>query len=159
MPNAVKRATCVLEWHTINIGNVMDDNYNDIINLPHHVSKTHPQMSALSRAAQFAPFAALTGYDDAITETARYTETRIELDESRKEELNTQLLYINEHIEDAVPVKITYFTPDKKKDGGSYSEITESIKKIDDVSGMVIFSDERKIRIDDIISIHTESER
>ena len=131
----------------------MDDNYSDIINLPHHVSKTHPQMPALSRAAQFAPFAALTGYDDAITETARYTEKRIELDESRKEELNTQLLYINEHIGDSMPVKVTYFTPDKKKDGGSYAEIIESIRKIDVVSGTLIFSDGRKIRIDDITSM------
>ena len=94
-------------------------NYDDIIDLPHHVSETHPPMSRADRAAQFSPFAALTGYDAAVRETARMTERRIELDEGVKAELNARLNCILEHLSEHPQVSITYFMPDEKKSGGA----------------------------------------
>ena len=90
--------------------------YDDIINLPHHVSLTHPHMSRLDRAAQFSPFAALTGYDAAIKETARLTDKKVELGEYELEELNRTLLELSDHISQHPQVMVTYFEPDKCKD-------------------------------------------
>ena len=100
--------------------------YADIVNLPHPVSKTHPRMDMIKRAAQFAPFAALTGYEDAVAETARLTDTETELDENLLEDLNRKM---NWAITQKKRVKITYFVPDEKKDGGAYQEIEDVIKK------------------------------
>ena len=97
-----------------------ENNYDDIINLPHHVSDKHPQMTMHDRAAQFSPFAALTGHNDAIKETARLTDRRIELSEEVKEELSRKLLYIAENISDKPVVTISYFVEDKLKQGGEY---------------------------------------
>ena len=106
-------------------------NYDDIIDLPHHVSETHPPMSRADRAAQFSPFAALTGYDAAVRETDRVTERRIELDEGVKAELNARLNCILEHLPEHPQVSITYFVPDEKKSGGAYRTVTGAVRKLD----------------------------
>ena len=92
--------------------------YDDIIHLPHHVSRIHPQMSMEDRAAQFSPFAALTGYDAAIVETARLTAQRVELDEYERQALNKKLQFISEHLNEHPKVSITCFVPDARKEGG-----------------------------------------
>lgn len=130
--------------------------YDDMINLPHHVSKKHPQMSPLNRAAQFAPFAALTGHGDAIRETARLTDPFIELDEDKKEQLNGRLQFINENLGRKPECEITYFRPDAKKDGGTYVTICGRIKKIDEYAHQIIFTDGTVLPIEHIFSIRGE---
>lgn len=130
--------------------------YDDIINLPHHISKKHPQMSLLNRAAQFAPFAALTGHEDAIRETARLTDPFIELDEDKKEQLNSQLQLIMENLDQKPECEITYFRPDAKKDGGTYVTIHRRIKKIDEYVHQIIFTDGTVLPIEHIFSIRGE---
>lgn len=127
--------------------------YKDIINLPHHVSKTRKPMSLYNRAAQFAPFAALTGYDDAIKETARLTEERIELSDELKNMLNQKIKLIIENIKLQPEVAITYYVPDNKKSGGVYKTISGNVKKIDEVEKCIIFTNKLKIFFSDIISI------
>lgn len=131
----------------------MKSNYDDIINLPHHVSKKHPQMKAINRAAQFSPFAALTGYDDAIEETARLTDERVELSEDMRYALNDKLQIIADRIKEQPEVTITYFQPDENKQGGAYITISSTVKKIDDFKRLVIMSDGNGIPIDEILSI------
>ncbi len=127
--------------------------YDDLLDLPHHVSATHPQMSLLDRAAQFAPFKALTGYDDDVEETARLTESRAVLDEMRIEQLDARLQLIEEHIAESPEVSITYFLPDSSKSGGSYEVISCKVKKLDKVKRELILCDGRRIAIDDIVDI------
>lgn len=115
--------------------------YDDIIDLPHHVSKSHPQMSMYNRAAQFAPFAALTGHNAAITEAARLTEAEQELSESDAEVLNRKLAFILQHIKDYILVEIVYFEPDGKKDGGSYRTKAGFIKESDPLAGTLEMDD------------------
>ena len=110
----------------------MTDNYDDIINLPHHVSKVHPKMSMMNRAAQFAPFAALTGHSEAIEETARLTESQQELADEDSEILNQKMAYLRETINEHPTISITYFEPDKKKAGGAYKTIEGQLQNIDD---------------------------
>lgn len=110
----------------------MNEKYEDMLYLPHPVSPTHPRMPLQDRAAQFSPFAALTGYDDALRETARLTERFIELDEDGKQEIDRQISYLQQHPLDTVPVKIIYFVPDEKKDGGSYTAVEGCVRKIDE---------------------------
>ena len=124
-------------------------NYDDIINLPHHVSTKHPQMSMLDRAAQFSPFAALTVYGDAIDEAARVTEAQIELDDSERQEIDRVL---REVYETGSPVEVTHFVPDERKAGGAYVVTAGVIKAIDPVSRVVEFQSRVKIRIDSIQS-------
>ena len=131
----------------------MTDNYSDIIDLPHHVSVTRPQMSMMDRAAQFSPFAALTGYDAAIKETARLTDQKIELDDYEKEEINDKIQLIAEHIREDFEVVITYFQPDGKKAGGAYVDALGVVKKIDEYERMIVFQEGRKVPIDDILEI------
>ena len=104
--------------------------YDDIIKLPHHVSTNHPRMSMHDRAAQFAPFAALVGYDDAVAETARLTESRPELDEQEQRELNARLCELSDHIQDHPEVRIKYFVQDERKSGGAIVEICGTVKKL-----------------------------
>lgn len=130
--------------------------YDDIINLPHHVSKKHPQMPLLSRAAQFSSFAALTGHDAAIQETARLTESFIELDENKKEQLDGQLQLIRENLGQKPECEIVYFQPDEKKDGGAYVTIRGRIKKIDEYTHQIIFADGTALPIGHIFSIRGE---
>lgn len=127
--------------------------YEDIINLPHHVSKKHPQMSMLARAAQFSPFAALTGYDAAVEETARLTEQRIELDEYEVQHLDGRIQKLSEHLPEHPLVSITYFLPDARKDGGEYITVTGSVKKIENYERKIILMDGTLIPIHEVIKI------
>lgn len=127
--------------------------YDDIIDLPHHISKKHPQMSLEARAAQFAPFAALTGYDDAVKETARLTNERIDLDDEAKMMLDAILQIIREQLSEKPLVTITYFVPDAKKDGGKYITTNGNVKKIDDYKHLIILDNSLEIPIDEIIDI------
>lgn len=105
--------------------------YENIINKPHHVSKVHPQISLYARSAQFAPFAALTGYEDAVKETARETQEELEIDDELKSILDAKLQMLIEIKESNPEISITYFVKDEKKSGGKYVTITGIIKKID----------------------------
>lgn len=125
--------------------------YDDIINLPHHRSKTHPHMAIIDRAAQFAPFAALTGYGDAIDETARLTDGRPDLDEQQLAELNERLLQIM--AKPNAVVRITYFIPDEKKEGGRYEQAVGVIKKIDEYRMEIRMDNDIKIPLSDVLSI------
>ena len=107
------------------------DNYNDIINLPHHISANRPRMSVYDRAAQFSPFAALKGYEDEIDEAARQTESKIELDGAKAEELNEKLLLLAEQTNFHPKVRLTYFVPDDKKSGGAYWTKEDALNKLD----------------------------
>jgi hypothetical protein len=127
--------------------------YDDIINLPHHVSVTRPHMAAIDRAAQFSPFAALTGYDSAIKETARLTGDRVKLDENMKDALSDRLQIIADRIKEHPKITITYFQPDAKKNGGAYVTAVGSAKKIDEYERVVVMADGMVILIDEIISI------
>lgn len=134
----------------------MRNPYEDIINLPHHTSTSRPRMSAHDRAAQFSPFAALTGYSSAITETARLTNRRIELDESIKAELNDKLAMLQDQLEEKPQVSITYFKPDLKKSGGAYITASGWVKKIDQYKRTVIMADATIIPMDDIFEMEGE---
>ena len=134
----------------------MNKNYDDIINLPHYVSKKSPQMSIEARSAQFAPFAALTGYDERVKETARLTDKKIELEDGQKEILNNKLLYILENINMKPEINFTYFVPDTKKSGGKYIDKTGIIRKIDMVEQYIQFTDKSKIDINNILSIESD---
>lgn len=129
------------------------NNYDDIINLPHHISAKHPRLSKEQRAAQFAPFAALTGYGDAIKETARITEDRIELDEEEKKKIDNKILELKNKITEKPKVTITFFVPDIKKSGGEYVTIIGNLKKIDEYNKLLILEDKKKISIKEIIEI------
>ena len=130
--------------------------YEDILNLPHHVSKTRPQMSMLDRAAQFSPFAALTGYDDAIKETGRLTDEKIEMDEDRKAALDMKQAYLIEMIDERPEISITYFLPDAKKSGGAYVTVTGNLKRFDEYERLLILTDGKKIPMDDIADIESD---
>lgn len=127
--------------------------YADIIDLPHHVSKTRPQMSMRDRAAQFSPFAALTGYEAAISETARVTEEKIELDENVRKELDEKLELLIEKIPERQTVRIRYFQKDERKAGGSYESAEGVVKKIDFYNRMIVMEDELRIRMEDVVGI------
>ena len=128
--------------------------YDDIINMPHYQSKKHPQMSIYMRAAQFSPFAALTGFEEQTEETARLTDERIELDENKRAELDEKLneLMLYDNLMD-VQVRITYFEEDLLKSGGKYREVHVNIKKIDTINRCIVLDDRSKILIDDIYDI------
>jgi len=127
--------------------------YDDIINLPHHFSKAHPHMTVIDRAAQFSPFAALTGYDSAIKEAARLTNERIELDQYMKDVLNDRLQIIADRIKEHPEIIITYFQLDTKKNGGAYVTTISSAKKIDEYKRVIVMIDGTVIPIDEIINI------
>lgn len=131
----------------------MPDNYDDIINMPHHVSTTRPQMSMMDRAAQFSPFAALTGYDGAIKETARLTDEKADLGDEAITILNMKMQMLVETSEDRPEVCITYFKPDEKKSGGAYISVTGVVKKIDEFERILVLTDGTKIRMADIADI------
>lgn len=131
----------------------MTDSYEDIIHLPHHVSKKHPRMPAIDRAAQFSPFAALTGYDDAVEETARLTEERIELDDYQKDVLGHRLQMLADRLGEHPEIAITYFEPDERKTGGAYVTSVGMVKKVDEFSRVVVMTDGTRIPFDEIIRI------
>ena len=127
--------------------------YDDIIDLPHHVSVTRPQMSRLDRAAQFAPFAALTGYGAAIKETARLTDEREELGEYELMELNAGIQMLMERIDEHPQVEITYFKPDERKDGGAYLTVKSRAKRLNEYERFLLLEDGTEIPFDDIYKI------
>ncbi|MEF9839741.1 MAG: YolD-like family protein [Lachnospiraceae bacterium] len=134
----------------------MKQNYDDIIHLPHPVSKKHSPMSRMDRAAQFAPFAALTGYGDAVKETARLTDRRKELDEYEKEALSEKMSLVAERMKEHPQITITYFRPDDKKNGGIYLTVTGCVKKIDAYNRAVCMTDGTKIAMEEIIEIESK---
>ena len=131
----------------------MNGQYDDIIHLPHHVSSTRQQMPMSDRAAQFSPFAALTGHSAAIAETGRLTDQRMELDEYEMARVDAELQRLQELLPGRPMASITYFVPDERKNGGSYQTVTGSVKRIDAVSGMIQMTDRQLIPIADVFSI------
>lgn len=130
--------------------------YDDIIHLPHPVSGRHPRMSLLDRAAQFSPFAALTGHDAAIKEAARLTEEWSELDESRKEMLDERLKIIWEKLSERPEITFTYFRPDEKKSGGAYLTVKGKVKKIDEYEHQIFLEDGTELLIEHLSAIEGE---
>ncbi|MDO4339880.1 MAG: hypothetical protein Q4C91_17590 [Eubacteriales bacterium] len=133
--------------------------YDDMLDLPHHQSSTRPHMSMANRAAQFSPFAALTGFDDKVMETARLTDEKIELSDTEKERLDKKLRFLSNHLDEHPTVSVTYFVPDAKKAGGAYTTNTGIVKRIDTVEQKIIFyaenmiSDGWSVSIDTIVEI------
>lgn len=127
--------------------------YDDIINLPRHVSSTRPQMPMIDRAAQFMPFRALTGYEDAVQETARLTEDRAELTEDEKSILDRKLQSLADRISSKPQITVTWFRLDQKKTGGAYVTTTGRLKKIDDFEGVLLLTSGERIAIKDILII------
>lgn len=130
--------------------------YDEIMGLPHHVSRTRPQMPMSDRAAQFAPFAALTGYDSAIKETGRLTDEKIELDEEALTTLDMKYQFLMGALDDEPEVTITYFQPDERKAGGKYVSATGTVKKVDDFERRITMRDGTRIPMDDVLSIDGE---
>ena len=130
--------------------------YDDIIDLPHHVSATRPRMSMIDRAAQFSPFAALTGYDAAIKETGRLTDRRIELSEESCAALDRKQQLLLENLADQPEVSVTYFVPDERKSGGAYVTVTGIVKKVDDYQRLLLLTDGTKIPLDEILDMESE---
>ena len=130
-----------------------EEQYADIINLPHHELTTRQRMPLINRAASFSPFAALTGYDETVKETARLTDAKVELDEGTKEVLNDKLRLAVDQAEMHPEVSITYFLPDKKKAGGAYITTKAVIKRMDEYDRVVVLTDKSMIPIDDIAEI------
>ena len=129
------------------------DEYDDIINLPHHVSKNHRQMPMEMRAAQFAPFAALTGYDTVINETARLTDQQVELEDYDNERLNRKYAELIENISEHPVITVSYFKPDKHKGGGAYVSKTGHLKKVDTYEQLMIMEDGTAIPLAAIVDI------
>ena len=128
--------------------------YDDIIDLPRPKS-AHEPMPMGDRAAQFSPFAALTGYEDAIDETARLTDARVELGESAVEELERKLIDLAARISERPEISVTYFVPDARKEGGAYVTRTGTLKRIDELGRELVFADGARIAVGDIISVET----
>lgn len=139
-------------WRDRMFGNG-SNKYDDIINLPYRKSTKRKHMEISMRAAQFAPFSALTGYDELVEETARITDSRVVIDEYVKADINEKLIYISENLDEKIKVSITYFVPDEKKQGGKYITVSGFVKKIKEYEKKVIMWDEREIPIEEIISI------
>ena len=135
---------------------IRKDSYEDIIGLEHHQSKTHPHMSIHDRAAQFAPFSALTGHGAAIAETARLTEHEIELDEYVMEKIDEKLRWLAENLESKPQVTITYLVPKEKKGGGAFVQKTGYVKKLDSYRKTILLTDETCIAIEKIKEIDIE---
>ena len=131
------------------------DSYEDIINLPHPEPRTHPRMPRENRAAQFAPFAALSGYEDAVNETARLTDERIELNEDAKDALNDAMRRIQFSLQkgEYPSLEIAYFIPDERKAGGRYETVSGMVRKLDAGIGYLFLMDGQQIRIQDIFSV------
>ncbi len=133
----------------------MSGKYDDIINLPHRVSTKRPQMTRSTRAAQFAPFAALVGLDDEMEETARLTDTKPELEEAEKEKINRILLEIRDNPQKETAVELTFFRPDGRKDGGAIITVPCTVRRIDEIGHSLILSDRSEIEFENILSIKT----
>ena len=133
----------------------MRGDYDDLLDLPHHVSESRPQMPMSDRAAQFSPFAALTGYGDAIAETARLTEQRVELSEEERELLDRKQQYLLSMVTDRPEVTVTYFVPDARKAGGAYVVRSGRLEKVDLSERLMYLTDGTVIALDEIIGIES----
>ena len=133
-----------------------DHQYDDIIDLPHHVSATRPQMSMINRAAQFSPFAALTGYDAVIKETGRLTDRRIELSEDTRTDLDRKQQLLSDRLAEHPEVSVTYFIPDERKAGGAYVTVTGNVKKLDDLQRIMVLTDGTMIPLDEILELESD---
>lgn len=134
----------------------MKNPYDDILHLPHPTSKNHPRMSIQERAAQFSPFAALTGHAAAIAETARLTDRKMELDEDTRAELDRRQAILLEHISERPEVTITWFRPDERKEGGAYVTTTGRLKKIDQVERILVLMDGTNIPLEDVAALESD---
>ena len=134
----------------------MSRKYDDILYLPHPTSEKHLRMSISDRAAIFSPFAALTGHGDAIRETARLTEQKMELDEDTRAELDRRQAVLLEHIAEQPEVTITWFQPDGRKDGGAYLTTAGRLRKLDEIQRVLVLTDGTKIPLDDVISLESD---
>ena len=135
----------------------MSGPYEDISHLPHPTSKKHPRMSMEERAAQFSPFAALTGFGGVIQETGRLTDRRVELGESDRAELERTLNFLDLQEEEHPLVQVTYFLPDERKEGGSYVTVTGHLKRIDQVEGVLLLQEGVRVPIRDIREVRVAS--
>ncbi len=131
----------------------MKQPYDDMLDFPHHVSSVHPQMPVKERAAQFAPFAALTGYGDVIQETGRQTCPKLELSESAQEEIKRKLDWLAAHAGQRPQITVTYFLPDQKKEGGAYVTMSGTVKRVDDVGHVLRFEGGEDVKIADILEL------
>jgi hypothetical protein len=136
----------------------MTGKYDDMLHLPHHVSRKHPPMPPENRAAQFAPFAALTGFGAAIRETARRTEPRRELDESEKAALDRELRRLQARIAERPPVTVSYYRPDERKEGGAYVTRTEPAVKLDPAARVLVLQSGAAVEFDAISALRLFSE-
>ncbi len=127
--------------------------YDDILNLPHHVSSTRPHMSMYDRAAQFSPFAALTGYDDTVKETARLTDEKKELTADKISDLNQKIVFLKEHAEEHPQITVEYFIPDEKKSGGKYVTLLGRFRRIDEHNHNMVFTNGEEIPLNNIFEI------
>lgn len=127
--------------------------YDDILNLPHHVSSVHPHMSMHDRAVQFSHFAALTGYEDTVKETARLTDEKLELTADRINDLNQKIAFLKEHAEERPPITVKYFIPDEKKSGGKYVMFWGEFRRIDEYNRNMVFTSGEEIPLNDIFEI------
>lgn len=127
--------------------------YDDIINLEHHISKKHKQMSLESRSAQFAPFAALTGYDEAVKETARITDSKIFIDDGIKEIINKTIQQIKNNLNNNIQIKVTYFVPDELKSGGKYQTKIGIVAKVNEYLKIIKLEEGTEIPIEEIIEL------
>lgn len=127
--------------------------YSDIIDLPHHVSKNRMPMSLYNRAAQFAPFAALRGYEEAIAETARQTDQKASLSDNQIDDIDFKMQILEKHLEKQYEVTIQYFQKDKRKEGGTYITVTNIIKKFDYYHQTIVLMNGTIIRFDDIVAL------
>ena len=136
----------------------MNNEYDDIINLPHFEPQNHKRMSMLARASQFAPFAALNGHEEAIMETARLTDRKIELEEDAKKELDIKMTNILSHIKDHPYIEIIHFVADEKKEGGHYELTSGTAKKDDEYEKSIIMSNGRQIYLDSIVDVEIKKQ-
>lgn len=130
--------------------------YDDIINLPHHVSARHPQMPLKDRAAQFSPFAALTGYAGEVAEAARMTETKIELTEDQRAMLDERLCMLEDILPERPNVAFTYFVPDQRKQGGAYTTVTGKLKRLDRIEQNILLTNGIAIPVNDLLEVESE---
>lgn len=130
--------------------------YSKIIHLPHHQSATRKRMSNYDRAAQFAPFAALTGHDEAIKETARLTDDYMEMGEDRLGELSAKIQLLIDELSEQPEITVVYFIPDERKSGGSYAEKTGTVRLVEEYERKLVFYDGDKIDIDRVVDFKGE---
>ena len=127
--------------------------YDDILNMPHHVSSTRPHMSMHDRAAQFSPFATLVGYDDAVKETSRLTNEKLELTADKITDLNQKIAFLIENADERPEITIEYFIPDEKKTGGKYVTLSGNFRRIDEYNQNMVFVSGEEIPLNDIFEI------